>query len=89
VTDFEREHVTARSYRLRFRSSLTDFGEPAVDVTSLPGRFITDDPDDLRAIAAMASEAADWLDEQYMADEYEPEAGDVDVADTQTGQGVT
>lgn len=87
MTDFEREHVTARSYRLRFRSSLTDFGEPAVQITSLPNAWFTDDGDDLRAIARMASDAADWLDEQYMADEYEPEAGD--VADTQTGQGVT
>jgi hypothetical protein len=85
--DFEREHVTSRSYRLRFRSTLLDFGEPGVEVTSLPNAWFTDTGDDLRAIAHMATEAADWLDEQYMTPEYDP-ADDVDVGDTQTGQGV-
>jgi hypothetical protein len=62
VTGFEREHRTSRSYALRFRSTIPWTGRLAIDVTSLPARWITDDPEDLRIVARHAAEAADWLE---------------------------
>lgn len=65
MTVFEREYRTSRSYALRFRGSTgANWGlsRPAVEVTSLPNLWITDEPEDLRIVARHATEAADWLE---------------------------
>jgi hypothetical protein len=79
---FEREHRTSRSYALRFAAGSGLLDHPCIVVTSLPNAWLTDDPEDLRVVARHASEAADWLDEQYMEPEYEPELADDETQST-------
>lgn len=64
MTDpFLAEYRTDRSYAIRLKSCRDWNRELGVELTSLPARWHTNDPDDLRRLAAMAAEAADWLEE--------------------------
>lgn len=75
MAGIEREYRTSRSYAMRLRG-VPDHPwveGPVVEVTSLPNAWLTDNSDDLRAIAGYYSELADWLDEAQMEPEYEAE----------------
>ena len=64
---FTAEHRTVRTYGIRFQSCQDWDGNTAVDITALPARWFTDDPADLRRVAELATEAADWLEKQVSA----------------------
>jgi hypothetical protein len=72
MTEFSVEHRTDRGHQIRFQSFIDWDGNTAIDITALPARWYTNHPVDLRHVAEMATEAADWLEAQSPTDELPP-----------------
>jgi hypothetical protein len=69
TTEFSVEHRTERGHRTRFQSCIDYDGNTAIDLTALPARWYTNHPADLRRIAEMATDAADWLETNIPAED--------------------
>lgn len=64
MTDpFLAEYRTDRSYAITLKACRDWNGDTGIVLISLPARWHTNQPTDLRRLAAMAAEAADWLEE--------------------------